>query len=338
MTTLEDQTLEDEVIQEPEKSIEYYMANPDEMPEDIDLINAIAEKGGTVQAEGADTGDTDVVDDKVDDVALKDDESDRPNIETKNGKHTLPYGVLENTRTELNDTRTELSNSQSRIEELESVVDGYKGKAGELAAAEKEMHDGESAPVTADGKLDIEKLRSEYDDDVVDTMVSMHNATQAALQKVDDLTSKFESVISKGRQTEEDAQRESVQEAIDSIPFVAKIHAENGEDWKTAVLIDKSLRVNPLWKDKSYSDRFNEIARQMGDKSITTENSDLDSRVNNALRNAETKAPTSLSDLDGGEFIDVDGIQSGANLSVTQIEAQLENMSPEQMDEWLSRV
>jgi hypothetical protein len=165
----------------------------------------------------------------------------------------------------------------------------------------------------------------------------MHNTTQAALKKVDELSEKFENVITKNERSEQENIARSVQDAIDNVPFIAELQAKGGDDWKTAIAIDKSLRINPLWNSKSYEERYQEIGRQMGDKSITTtEKGDLDSQVDNALRNASGKSPTSISDLDGGDFIDTDAIQSGTNLSVTQIEGRLEDMNPAQLDAWLA--
>jgi hypothetical protein len=346
MAILEDQTVEDEVIErEPVKTMAYYEANPGEMPEDIDSINDIPEADGEIVKDDELKSGVKEEEKPVDKEANKGanaeekgevDESTRPSILAKNGKDTMPYGVLEGTRNNLNDARSELSTANTRIEELESVVDGLKQDAGKAANAEKELHDGKDAPLTADGKLDVEKLREDYDDDLVDIMIGMHKETQAANEKFDTLSEKFEVVTNKNVESEEAVQRNSVQEAIDSNAFIAEVQAKGGDDWDTAIAIDKSLRMNPLWKESTYAERYEEIAKQMGDKSVATTEGDLDNKVDEALRKAEGKQPTSISDLDGGEHIDVDGIQSGANLSVTQTEARIESMSPEQLDDWLA--
>ncbi len=350
MATVVDSTINnetDDTEEEVVKDLAYYEANPDEMPTDPEAMAALlaGEAGESPDAgEDADkdaqnetetSGEAAKAESEAKDGDGKDEEPEADVILLKDGKRAIPYKVLDSTRKEVSSLRGELSEKEQQIADLQAQLDQVKDDGSGSKEAAQEAIDSGNLPTTDDGSLDIEALREEYDDDVVDLLVAMQAQVKAAVSK---LESRVEEIATKEEQETAKTAAQASQEAIDSIPALAEVQAEGGVRWKAAIVIDDELRNDPKWADKPMVERFREVARQLGLSVADTEKGDVDAGVEKAMKEADQAMPRTISDLEGGEFAGQDEFERLDNLSAVEFASAFEKMSPDKQAEYLARI
>ena len=344
--TTDDENNDDNVT----KDLAYFEANPDEMPTDPDAMAALL--AGETGARPEEIKGDDIVDDAGtepgqkteaetttdDGDAGKTDEPEADVILLKDGKRAIPYNVLDNTRKEVSTLRGELTEKEQQIAELQAQLDGVKDDGTGSKNAAQEAIDSGNLPTNEDGSLDIEALRADYEDEVVDILVAMEKRANDANNAVQELSKRVDEIASKDEEAQAQTAAEASQAAIDSIPALAEVQSEGGSRWKAAITIDDELRNDPAWAGKPMSERFAEVARQLGLPVTDAENGDIDAGVKKAMQNAKPNTPRSISDLEGGEQIGQDEFERLDNLSAIEFASAFEKMTPEKQQLYLARI
>lgn len=249
------------------KDFSYYMAHPDEMPTDPNIImqlagahaDAAARKGepDVVAWAGGEPDAHPLVPSKApeapvaetppaatppaaatpaDAAAASADAAAAPppaGVLTKDGKNFLPFQVLEDTR--------------ARARRLESLV---AQQAEQLAALTKKPEAVKKDEVGTISPEELEAIKAELP--ALGAVIEKQQvALSTLLQKVEAATPP---------ELTEERVGELMQEAIDQIPKLAHWQASNAPEdiarWNKASDIDAVLRMDPEWQEKSFKERF----------------------------------------------------------------------------------
>lgn len=168
---------------------------------------------------------------------------------SKDGKHTIPYEVLENAR-----------NRAQKLEQENQQLQAITGERDKLQAL-LEKHGIDMNAEDLDGKTDDELQELADDFPVVGKFI----AKQA--QKIQELEGKLNQ-----QQSEPAANsgKTAVVQAFESIPELVSWQAGDKDRLEYAVAKDAELMSDPIWQDKPVRERFLEAVRRtqsaFGDK------------------------------------------------------------------------
>ena len=168
---------------------------------------------------------------------------------SKDGKHTIPYEVLENAR-----------NRAQKLEQENQQLQAITGERDKLQAL-LEKHGIDMNAEDLDGKTDDELQELADDFPVVGKVI----AKQA--QKIQELEGKLNQ-----QQSEHGANsgKTAVVQAFESIPELVSWQAGDKDRLEYAVAKDAELMSDPIWQDKPVRERFLEAVRRtqsaFGDK------------------------------------------------------------------------
>lgn len=154
-------------------------------------------------------------------------------VATRDGKHVIPYAVLEQTRTALRQREAELARLQ---EQLASAQSGA-GQTGH-ATVDKAMADPSSV-----SESDLEELEVDFP--------AVGRALRAMLKRIE------------SAQPEKNSDEE-FDLAIAQTPLLASWMAnQQGKEWQRAKTLDAMLLNDPDYQAKSYADRFAAVQRMV---------------------------------------------------------------------------
>lgn len=254
---------------EPEvKGLDYYIEHPDEMTEEVlakfGTDGDGEELGGTVDEvvakevvkEGVKEGVTPPaakVEDPPETPPAKEAEKlEDANsvVKSKDGKHDIPYAVLDAERRGRQEAEKKATDQQAEIERLQALIDAA-GKTPPKGAKE------EPPPVD-----EVEVMSEEDIAEVEKDFPAVAKTMRAQAKQMADMQQLLRNVAqSEGnrRQSEATTAKSTVQLAIDANPKLAFLQAKDPEAWTQAVEFDKALRTNPRNKSLEMKDRFAKV-------------------------------------------------------------------------------
>lgn len=254
---------------------------------------------------------------------------ENPVIKAKDGKHELPYSVLESERRRSRELQQQLAEAQARLEEIEAAKQSGAPVA-DPAPTDIGADDMEEA---------IKRIEEEYGED--HELAKPLRAQQSKLRDMEARLAKLDELDSWRKQQEQKAAQTAVSEvdeAIDSIPVLAGWRAEQGPLWDAAVAVDARLMKDPEHAGKSLKERFEAVVRLMGhDPNPKTDPPNLEKVVDEKLAAQERqRPPASLSDLPGGATFAQSEHESLENMPVTELAAKFDKMTPDQREAFLA--
>lgn len=344
-----------------DKDLNYYLAHPDEMPEDPKEIERLtrnhmqaAEEGGQEQltvdrfvekddkADSSTAGKEDApkAEDKAkeeaaavaaeaDEVAAeaKAGEQKPDGVLAKDGKHVIPYSQLESARARATAAETLANEQAAEIERL---------KAEKTPAANAEQPDmlteDELAALEADSPTLAKTLR----------------AQQAAYSKLAEQVEK----LAANQQTQVDKQetevKSEIQTAIDANPVLAGWQtAEDQTIWAEASRFDKALRESPKYKDVPFAERFAKVveltqsalgleAPKPAEQVVLTPEQIKAAAAAKLKEKEKSSVPLTLSSIPGGAPPAVDERDKVEQMPIHALGQQFLGMSKEQMEAYLT--
>jgi hypothetical protein len=335
------------------KDLAYYQANPDELGElPIDQIEALY---GTEEPNEGETGakpdsgnppvaagETKPVEpEKVDDPTLMagktGDEPQPEGVATKDGKHIIPFEVLEKER-----TRT--AELQRVAQEQAAQIEALKAKAAGAPEPGKPQPNGEEVLVLSEEELaELEKE--------LPALGKLFRAQQAQLHQ---LGSTVKNLSDERQEREAESARSvqvNVQDAIDANPKLAYLQAQAPDVFGRAVRFDQTLSADPDWAGKSLQDRFAQVVKlyeaTYGEVKLPgsadpeqpkPSQSELAKVAEAKLAAAAPGSPKSMSDIPGGSIPPTDELARIESLTTAELGAMFENMTQEQQDAYLARL
>ena len=238
---------------------------------------------------------------------------------SKDGKHTIPYEVLENAR-----------NRAQKLEQENQQLQAITGERDKLQAL-LEKHGIDMNAEDLDGKTDDELQELADDFPVVGKII----AKQA--QKIQELEGKLNQ-----QQSEHGANsgKTAVVQAFESIPELVSWQAGDKDRLEYAVAKDAELMSDPIWQDKPVRERFLEAVRRtqsaFGDKPSTQpgqQQQRKQAKQGDGLPNSPSELGNSVRESSAKgtpEYY--------ASLSPSELQREMLGMSPDAIDQLLRSI
>ena len=328
------------------KDLDYYMAHPDELPDDPAMLDALA-LGTEVPATEVSDGDPADADQDAAKQVEKDATTgeaeaegstgteDTAPILSKDGKHTIPYNVLSTERERRQAAERVKAELEQRVKELEQRMAGTS-----------------TAPVTETAELDA------MDEDDLAQLISDFPAIAKIVEQNKRLENRLAQAESKFRSIEEQetaVARRSMQEQVDANPHLRYWQQNDPDRWAAAIEADKRLLEIPANQSLSPAERLAKavsvVNLVMGEQElppgwapeVSTSQSDKrksTATVADAVRKAVDQAgskPRTLSEIPGGAIPASDPLSELESLSAAELARQMDKMTPDQISALLAR-
>jgi len=273
-------------------------------------------------------------------------EAEAVGVATKDGKHVIPYSVLQAERERAAAATEALKTANTKLAELEAVAKANLGVKTEPAAPNKANADDMSEEDLAILKEDFPTVYKG-----IMSMRAQAAALEARLKPVQ------ESVEQDAAQRER-TMAEQVQEGIDATPKLAHIKATSPEQFELAAQFDKALRTQPEWQGKSFADRFAKVVEMVeavkgeivvpgaaakpapapAAKTPDQLKEEAKAIAAAAATSTKTGAPGSLSDFPSGKAAAADERERVETMTTADLSKMFAKMTPEQMDAYLSNL
>ena len=255
-------------------------------------------------------------------------------VATKDGKHVIPYSVLQSERNRSAQAERELQEARTQLAALTAATE-----------PKPTAKTGAPADTTEISKEDEERLAMLEED--FPTVAAELKATRAAMKAIQ------EQLQQQKESTEEIAAQRAaqtamtVQEAIDSVPKLAHIQSANPEAFELAQQFDNTLKGRSDWADKPISDRFAKVIElveaSLGEIAIPGQSSPaakdpeaLKQAAAAKVASAPKAVPTSLSQFPAGEPVAADEAAAVEQMTPSQLSAKMARMTPDQLDAYFS--
>ena len=246
-------------------------------------------------------------------------------ILAKDGKNVIPYSQLETAR--------------ARATAAEALA---KEQAAEIERLKAEKLPKEDVATLTNEELDTLEADSP-------TLAKTLRAQQASIQK---LTEQLQAVAERQEDQaviQETEVKSEIQSAIDANPTLAEWQtAEDQTLWNEASRFDKVLRESPAYANKSFAERFTkvvELTQSALGLEVETPKTEVElpkltpeqiKAAAQAKLKGKTSVPVSSSQIPGGAPPAVDERERVEQMSVHELGNKFMNMTPEQMEAYLT--
>ncbi|MBQ7625906.1 MAG: hypothetical protein IJS87_02435 [Rhodocyclaceae bacterium] len=264
-------------------------------------------------------------------------------VETKDGKHVIPYSVLRA-------ARERAARAEASERELREKLSAYEQQQ---IAVNNGANTGENAH--ADGTPDsAEQLSAEDMEALKEDFPTVYKAINAMREQGKAMAEQFAPVrdtVARSESIRAHNERQMVQDAIDAVPKLAHIQATNAEAFELAQQYDAILRRQPQWADKPLSERFacvvsrvesdlGEIVLPDGKANVPLKQENVKATAMKRAQQASAQVPSSLSDFSAGQSATAaqsvsDEIES---MTAAQLAEKFQGMSSDQMDAFLAKI
>lgn len=296
----------------------------------------------TARAEGTVAADPETPEEIKDDTAAtpsggQGDETDDQVISTADGKSTIPFSVLKESRRREAEARQQAQAAGETAaklrEDLERLQAGAAA-AGTLAAATEETDDR------------ITKLREQAEAirEDLPAMAAMFDNLIAEIEDTRKARSGFEQREQAVQRSAQETAAMAVRDVIDNNPTLLMWEAENVAAFNKAADFDDMLKKDPLYKGVPLADRFAKaveltkaVMPTAKDAPVTPDAKTLKERADKALKAAGEFSPETLSDLPGGASPAANPLDNLDAMSAVALAQRMESMTQEQLDSFIAR-
>lgn len=330
------------------KSLDYYLANPSQMPTDPDVLEkifaahdeaaaaAVTASGGTEPK--PDAGTTTTTDGKAGQPEPKID-----GVLTKDGKSVIPYAEMER---RINDARTSAEAEAAARAAAEGYATTLKTQLEQAAA--------ELASLKAGGSSVAQQVPTEISPEVMarleedfPTVAEAIKVTTAQLKLMQD---QYADVATRVKTAEQDVAATEAAEAqalIDSIPDLKGWQKNAPYLFSRAVEVERELLGklkpdDPLFLDdtKRYAEVVKTVKREVGlpAESPKDTTADLTRKADEIVAGADTATPRSISDLAGGAPPAGSETESIEKASGAELAFRFKKLGPEETAKLLARL
>jgi hypothetical protein len=274
-------------------------------------------------------------------------EAEAAGVATKDGKHVIPYSVLQSEREQKVRANTLLQEMTQRVTALEQSLQAAAKGANTGAAPRAAEAVAADAPAMSDA--DLEALKEDFP--------TVYKALKATMAHAASLEAQVREQANFRQEVEGASQRDvemTVQEAIDSVPKLAHIQAADPATFALAQQFDDTLKNTPAWASKPMQERFAKVIEMVeaangaidlpGGKStpeVPAPNAeDLKKQAQAAAAAAakatKTNVPTSLSEFPVGNPAAETESQALENMTHAQLAEKLGRMTPAQQEAYFA--
>jgi hypothetical protein len=251
---------------EDKRDLEFYLNNPEQMPHDLGQLQALMAGEGEGGDELATTGEEALEKSGaasgaagkeelaaksgvVEATTAKADEESAQNavLRSKDGKHEIPYTVLQTEREQRKAAESALEQMRSRLEALEQQAKGTRPAQADQTPQEPDLSDEDMAQIENDFPA-IGKL-----------LKGMGAKVSSLTQQLDDVR---QSEIAR-RSGEATRASTTVQEAIDANDHLTFWQQKDPETFAIAVQYDNQIKADPRNRGLSLDQRFEKVVKAM---------------------------------------------------------------------------
>lgn len=345
-----------------QKTLRDYMQNPDDLASlstadlerltneeraraaSIDLSTAAPESQGKEKGDTQDSATPSAADTGKPAAAKAPQEAALPTevtaegVLTKDGKHVIPFEVLEGTRKRQAELEKLATDLQAALEQKNQELARLNAGAAAVATPQNQQPaQGEGVTFLSDE--DLVELEQDFP-----VFARQFRAIQGALGQVTALVNTL-SAREQSRDVEvAKTLDEQIRNAIDANAELVKWEATDPDRWARATAVDQFLRSQPKYADVPFADRFAKVVAmvkaEMGDApspvSTQTPGATVEeaarARLEKAASASRARVPASLSDLPGGHPPPVDERDRVEQMSAAELGSKFMKMrSPEEI-------
>ena len=314
--------------------------NPETYPDDLETLEKIAngeyfpEEETPVEDEPAKEEETPKPKPSEPEPADTGEDPEPEGVSTKDGKHVIPFSVLEQARIKNRELEAELKALREQTKEAPKPADPAPAEAGK---DEVPTHVLEKA----------EALRKDWGDHFAEQFVENYKLSQqvAAQNKVlEELRTSRANEIAQRQQTEET----EIADAVANSPTLVLWESQPDSGWfgKSVELHTTLMKIDPGYAAASWADRMQVLPGKM--KALYPDAPTVEpapdskkivaDKVTEATAKAKEKSvPTSISDIRGGEGEANEQPAKKLDLmSGDELQAFMNNMAPADLEKFLS--
>jgi len=313
-------------------TLEYYLANPEEMPDNLSELEASLNKEPEPKEEDVKEESAPSDAEAKEEVKVEEAPEEAPKLLSKNGKDEIPYQVLVSER--------------ERRAAAEKAAQDLRNQLAEIEARVKVGEQKQEAPRKEDA-IDIDKLAEDFPEVGV-AIKSLQAQVAEANQRLQAVVE-----IEQERQVREvQTARNRVQEAIDGNPVLSYWQNESPEMFNKAVQLDDALRQDSVTASLSMEQRFEKVVKAMtaiyGEPELpgnykpaapkTEDMNGLTEKAKEVVKKTESFKPRSLSDIPGGTPPASNERDKLQNMSQGQLAAMMHDMDADQINSLIARL
>ncbi len=256
-------------------------------------------------------------------------QEDAKGILTRDGKHVIPYDVLEAERTGRQRVEQEALTLRQQLAEEQRKIDLLTSQIKQAGMTPDPLP--ENARISDE---QIAKIREDYPE--------MADALTLMARKYDYLQTQIQ-------ETQQAPQENPAIQAMNAVPDLVEWQQSDPDRFAVAVHLDEKLQTDPAWKDKPLTERFAEVARRTRaaygeappDPAVEQDKSHEVLAVaaeKVAKANASATVPDSPSDLGNQAAVPQDKFEQLLGASYADAEAVMSGMSDADIDAILEKL
>jgi hypothetical protein len=316
------------------KTLDYYLANPDEMPDDLSevVMDDSAQETPIEDVKAGESSDAEKDSSpSAGEVKAADVPEEAPKLLTKDGKNEIPYQVLVSERERRAAAERTAEELKQRLADIESKV----ATPGDLS---KEV------------VIEDENLAAIVENypDIGAVIKSLKSQVEQAEAKVRDVEQREQD----RRVTEAQKARTAVQEAIDSTPTLSYWQTNDSEMFAKAIEFDNIIRADARNAHLTMGQRFEKVVKAMeatyGPTDLPDEYkpkveakqdiSELTEIANKVVKETGQFKPRSLSDIPGGSPPAASETEKLTSMSANQLAAMMQGMDQDGINAMLAKL
>ena len=322
------------------KTIEHYLANPEDLPTDMAEIEALmgGEAGDETEPEsGSEEAKEDVTpapsSPAEDDAGGEQDPAETPApIASKDGKHTIPYAVLATEREKRLAAERMQQELMQRLSDIEAKMAQGQNVTNETQEVQ-ELLDGE----------DTQEMLADFP--ALKPVVEYTKRLEKQVEEFRDRFSKVEQLEMQRLQEQALKAQEDVRREIDANPMLRFWEQQDPERWEAAVTADDQLKQLPINKSLSMRERFEKVVSVVEAIYGATElpadyapaSKPKAAKTTEKVEVAPLK-PRTLGEIPGGTAPKADDLEELLEQSAAHIAGKLDRMTPDQISGLLARL
>ncbi|MGG5932564.1 hypothetical protein ACQSDP_23295 [Salmonella enterica] len=251
-------------------------------------------------------------------------------ILTRDGKHVIPYDVLEAERTGRQRVEQEAFLLKQQLAEEQRKIDLLTSQIKQAGMTPDPLP--ENARISDE---QIAKIREDYPE--------MANALTLMARKYDYLQAQIQA-----QQTQQAPQNDPATLALNATPDLVDWQRSDPDKFAIAVHLDEKLQNDPAWKDKPLTERFAEVARRTraaygeapSHPVVEQDNHEVLAVAAEKVAKADAAAtvPDSPSDLGNTAAVPQDKFEQLLGASYADAEAVMSGMSDADIDAILEKL
>lgn len=251
-------------------------------------------------------------------------------IATKNGEGKIPYDVLVATRAEAKQARDQL---QQREQD-------YSDAMRKLEAMQQQLKVAGMQPADLPENIQFDEKEIQAIADDFPEVGKIMRGMAAKIQHLEGQYRQSQPVQDTGN---------PVADAIASVPDLSDWQKNDADKFGFAVHLDETLKNDPAWKDKSLSERFQEVANRVkaaygetpaAPKKAEPSADELQKKAEQMQKEAKAAAevPASPSDLGNANVNTEKTVMDKAiDASPAELQSMMDKMSPKELEAFLSQ-